>query len=66
MATITLPDPYEGWSEDQLKDRLRALGSAVMNWELIAANMGAVPEALAMLDPASRQKVKRIMDAYTD
>lgn len=64
--TFCLPDPYKGWSEERLKERIRALGAAVMDWELIAANMGAVPEALAILDPTSRERVKRIMDAYSD
>jgi hypothetical protein len=66
MPAFTLPDPYDGWSEDQLKDRIRKLSAAVMEWELIAANMGTVPGALAQLCPVSRQKVERIMEAYSD
>lgn len=63
---MKIPDPYEGWSRDQLKDRIRRLAATVMELELIAANMGEVPEALAMLTPESRARVTRIMDAYSD
>lgn len=66
METFTLPDPYEGWTEEQLKKRIRTLASAVMEWELIAANMGVAPGALSQLCPVSRQKVERVMEAYSD
>jgi hypothetical protein len=64
--SFTLPDPYEGWSQAQLRERVRELSSAVMEWQLIAANMGAAIGALDQLTEPSREKVKRIMDAYSD
>lgn len=66
MATFTLPDPYEGWSVERLKDRCRELGGALMEWELIAANMGSVPAALDQLTTQSREKVENMMRAYSD
>lgn len=66
MTSFILPDPYAGLTERQLKARLRKLGAALMRWELIAANMGTVPAALETLSPESRQKVERMMEAYSD
>lgn len=66
MPTFTLPDPYEGWSEAQLKERVRHLSAVVMQWELIAANMGTAPGALDKLTAAGREKVEKIMKAYSD
>jgi len=66
MHTVIVPDPYEGWSEDRLRDRIKELSSALMSWQLIAANMGTIPAALDMLTTENRQKVIRMMEAYTD
>lgn len=66
MPTFTLPDPYEGWSVERLKARLRILSGAVMEWQFIAANMAEAPGALDQLHDESRQKVERIVRAYSD
>ena len=66
MAEFTLPDPYEGWTAERLKQQCRKLSAALMEYELIAANMATVPGALDQLQPSARQKVERVMEAYSD
>lgn len=66
MATLRLPDPYEGWSGDQLKARLRKISGSLMEWQLIAANLAVAPGALDNLHSGAREKVEAIMEAYSD
>ena len=66
MTTFRIPDPYGGWSEMQLRERIRELSLALTDWQLIAANMGTVPAALDQLTDAGRKRVENIMEAYSD
>jgi hypothetical protein len=66
VQRFALPDPYQNQPKARLVERIRELSSALMTWQLIAANMGTVPGALDSLTPESRQMVERVMDAYSD
>jgi hypothetical protein len=65
MPSFTLPDPYEGWSESQLKQRCRDLCMAVDRYQHIA---------MALLDPGGfdalpaewRDELTRLRAAYDD
>lgn len=67
MGTFTLPDPYEGWTREQLRQHCRKLSMALNKWQLIAANMTTqIPGGVEALPDYCRDDVKRICDAYSD
>lgn len=66
MPSFTLPDPYEGWSVKQLKQRCRDLCRAVDTYQHMAMAMSEVPGSLDKLDPEDRKTVERLVEAYKD
>ncbi len=67
MPSFTLPDPYEGWTADQLRDRVRELSGALMERDLMIANMvEQAPCCVFGLDEPLRTKARNLRDAWDD
>lgn len=64
MPTFTLPDPYEGWPEDRLKERIHDLAAALHKWQMIAINAAA--GGMDALTEQSQADVRRLQEAYSD
>jgi len=59
---MQLPDPYDGWTVNRLKDHCRKLGRALMRDEmiiLILAEGGSLPKEY-------QERVDRLKIAYAD
>lgn len=66
MSAFRLPDPYEGMTAEQLKNRCKKLARAYSEWQMIAVNLAATPGALERLHPEHRTRVQLLMDTYSD
>lgn len=66
MPTFTLPDPYDGWPVDKLKDRCRSLCLEVDRWQHMAMAMSGAPGSREKLHPDDRIKLDRLIEAYRD
>lgn len=67
MTVFTLPDPYDGWSNRQLKKRIRELSHALIRTERIVAMMVEyAPKGLERLPEDNREKAKNLNTAYRD
>lgn len=64
MNTFTLPDPYDGYSVDQLKERCHDLGLALHKWQMIAINVAA--GGMESISEGAREDVRRLQEAYSD
>ncbi|MEY9506905.1 hypothetical protein ABIE87_006463 [Bradyrhizobium diazoefficiens] len=64
MPVFTLPDPYDGWTEQRLKGHCRRLGRALDNWQHIA--MTLAEHGKDGLSQADRETVERLVEAYRD
>lgn len=63
MPTFTLPDPYEGWSQERLKERCHELGMALNKWQMIAINAAG---GMDCLTEESKADIRRLQEAYSD
>lgn len=67
MPTFTLPDPYDGWSKDKLKERIRELARAMTRDQLaIAMMVEYAPAVLDRLPAQYRERAKLLNAAYRD
>jgi hypothetical protein len=67
MTTFTLPDPYEGWSSEQLKQRCRELCRASMHRDMVILSMlDKIPGGVDAIPEQFRDEVRRLRDAYED
>lgn len=62
----TIPDPYEGWTKFQLKERCRDLCRAIDRYQQMVMAMSEVPGSLNQLHPEDRADVERLIEAYSD
>ena len=62
MPSFILPDPYDGWPVERLKERCRDLCRAVDTWQHIAMTLVEGGK----LHPESQAKVDHLIEAYKD
>ncbi len=65
MATFTLPDPYEGKTPEEMKQRARDLIHALSRWQHIAMSL-ADGRGVESLPREWQEELRRHLKAYED
>lgn len=60
------PDPYDGWSEDRLKEHCRSLARAYSKYQQIILILVSHHDGMAMLPPEWLADVESLIEAYSD
>ena len=63
--TFTLPDPYEGWTTEQLKDHCRKLCRKISHDEMIILALSE-GTSVERLPPSDRIFIQKLREAYSD